>query len=94
MSGLIRIRHHKASTRAGLIRALIDFVAQSRVDFTRFANVDEMTDHLTRLFMRLPNCRDSWPAFLEPSLFHMESLVPNELKESNEEVHEPEQCMT
>jgi hypothetical protein len=91
MSGLIRIRHHKASTRAGLIRALIDFVAQNRIDFTRFANVDEMTDHLSVLFQRMPHCRSSLPALLERGFGDQRPPSPGAPEDLNEEVHESEQ---
>jgi hypothetical protein len=91
MSGLIRIRHHKASTRAGLIRALIDFVAQSRIDFTRFANVDEMTDHLAVLFQRMLYCRSSLPALLERGFVDQQPPAPGAPEASNEEEHKPEQ---
>jgi hypothetical protein len=42
----IRMRHRRAASRAELIRALIDFMHGSGIDFTRFETADEMTAYL------------------------------------------------
>ncbi|HEX6641520.1 MAG TPA: hypothetical protein VF215_10435 [Thermoanaerobaculia bacterium] len=71
MSVLIRMRHHKAISRAEIIRAFVEFMECSRIDFSQFATADEMVEHLTAYFGRLPN-RGRLPLLLESSLFYPE----------------------
>jgi hypothetical protein len=71
MSVLIRMRHHKAISRAEIIRALVEFMGRSRIDFTQFASVDNMVEYLIRHFQKIPN-RGRLPLLLESSLFHPE----------------------
>lgn len=71
MSVLIRMKHHKAISRAEIIRAFVDFMERSKIDFTRFATVDDMVAFLIIYFQRIPN-RGRLPLLLESSLFHPE----------------------
>lgn len=68
MSVLIRMRHHKAISRAEIIRAFVEFMGRSGIDFTQFASVDEMVEYLTEYFSRNPK-RGRLPLLLESSLF-------------------------
>lgn len=69
MSVLIRMRHHKAVPRAEIIRAFVEFMERSRIDFVQFATADAMTEYLIAYFRRNPN-RGHLPLLLESSLFH------------------------
>lgn len=71
MSVLIRLRHHKAISRAEIIRALVEFMIRSKIDFKQFATTDEMVTFLVAYFRRIPN-RRRLPLLLESSLFHPE----------------------
>lgn len=71
MSVLIRMKHHKAISRAEIIRALVDFMERSRIDFSQFATADEMVVYLIGYFSKIPN-RGRLPLLLESSLFHPE----------------------
>ncbi len=55
VSLLMRVRHRRAVPRAELIRAFVEFMAQSGIDFTRFATTDEMVEYLTAYFRRIAN---------------------------------------
>jgi hypothetical protein len=68
MSVLIRARHHKSLTRAEIIRALIEFMQKSGIDFTRFATATEMVAFLVAHFQRNPH-RGRLPRLLESGLF-------------------------
>jgi hypothetical protein len=48
-----RLRHRRAASRAELVRALIDFMHGSGIDFTRFETADEMTACLTAHFQKI-----------------------------------------
>lgn len=74
MSVLIRMRHHKAISRAEIIRALVEFMEQSRIDFAQFATANEMTEYLIGYFRRNPN-RGRLRLLLESRLFHPESAA-------------------
>ena len=74
MSVLIRLRHHKAISRAEIIRALVEFMIRSKIDFKQFATVEEMVQFLVQYFQRIPN-RGRLPLLLESSLFHPERAV-------------------
>lgn len=69
VSVLIRLRHHKAMSRAEILRGFIEFMERSRIDFSRFATVAELTDHLAAHFRQVPR-RGRVPLLLESSLFH------------------------
>jgi hypothetical protein len=71
MSVLMRMRHHRSVSRAEFIRALVEFMDRSRIDFTQFAAVEQMVEYLIRHFRRIPN-RGRLPLLLESSLFHPE----------------------
>lgn len=74
MSVLIRLRHHKAISRAEIIRALVEFMIRSKIDFKQFATTDEMVTFLVAHFRRIPN-RGRLPLLLESSLFHPERAI-------------------
>jgi hypothetical protein len=69
VSVLIRLKRHKAISRAEIIRALVEFMIRSKIDFARFASADELTTFLVSLFRRIPNS-GPLPLLLESSLFH------------------------
>lgn len=50
----IRVRHFTAITRAEIVRALVEFMEQSGIDFSRFATVEAMVEYLTEYFATLP----------------------------------------
>jgi hypothetical protein len=66
---LIRLRHHRAMSRAEILRGLIEFMKRSLIDFSRFATAAEMTEYLAAHFRRNPH-RGRVPLLLESSLFH------------------------
>jgi hypothetical protein len=74
MSVLIRMRHHRAISRAEIIRAFVEFMERSGIDFTQFSDVEEMVGYMTAYFRRNPN-RGRLPLLLESSLFHPERAV-------------------
>jgi hypothetical protein len=69
VSVLIRLRHHRAMSRAEILRGLIEFMERSRIDFSRFATAAEMTEHLATHFRQVPG-RGRVPLLLESSLLH------------------------
>jgi hypothetical protein len=71
MSVLMRMRHHKAISRAEIIRAFVEFMERSGIDFTQFATVEAMVEYLTDYFSRNPK-RGRLPLLLESNLFHPE----------------------
>lgn len=71
MSVLIRMRHHEVVSRAEIIRAFVEFMERSGIDFTQFATADAMVEYLIAYFQRNPN-RGGLPLLLESSLFHPE----------------------
>jgi hypothetical protein len=71
MSVLMRMRHHRSVSRAEFIRAFVEFMERSPVDFSRFASMDRMVEYLVRHFSKIRN-RDRLPLLLESSLFHPE----------------------
>jgi hypothetical protein len=68
VSVLIRLRHHRAMSRAEILRGLIEFMERSRIDFSRFATVTDLTEHLAVYFRQVPH-RGRVPLLLESSLF-------------------------
>jgi hypothetical protein len=56
VSVLVRLRHQKAMARAEILRGLVEFMERSGIDFSRFANVAELTNYLTARFRRSPRC--------------------------------------
>jgi hypothetical protein len=74
VSVLIRLKRHKAIARAEIIRALVGFMIQSKIDFAQFATADELTTFLVSLFRRVPNS-GPLPLLLESSLFHPEAAA-------------------
>lgn len=68
MCVLVRMRHGKAISRAELIRAFIEFMDRSGIDFTQFASMEGMVAFLAKRFREIP-CRGNWPLLLESSLF-------------------------
>ncbi|HEV7763925.1 MAG TPA: hypothetical protein VGQ76_02885 [Thermoanaerobaculia bacterium] len=72
MSVLIRMRHHTAISRAEIIRAFVEFMQCSGLDFSQFATAEEMTGYLVEYFRKIPN-RGNLPLLLESSLFHPEA---------------------
>jgi hypothetical protein len=69
VSVLVRLKHHKAIARAEIIRALVEFMIRSNIDFAQFATAEEMTTFLVSFFGRIPNS-GRLPLLLESSLFH------------------------
>lgn len=68
VSMFMRVRHHRIVARAEIVRALVEFMEQSGIDFTRFATIEEMTASMTEYFERIPNCGKL--PLLESGLFH------------------------
>lgn len=68
VSILIRLRHHKAMSRTEIIRALVEFMDRSGIDFSQFASMDEMVAFLTRQF-RAAGRTTKLPLLLESGLF-------------------------
>lgn len=56
----IRLRHYQAITRAEIIRALVEFMEKSGIDFSQFATVEAMAEYLTKYFAAL-RCRGRFP---------------------------------
>jgi hypothetical protein len=50
----IRLRHSQAITRAEIIRALVELMEKSGIDFSQFATVEAMVEYLTTYFGALP----------------------------------------
>jgi hypothetical protein len=69
MCVLMRMRHGKAIARAELIRAFIEFMDRSGIDFTQFASMDDMVAFLAKRFGELPRRGRQWPLLLESSFF-------------------------
>lgn len=82
MSILIRMKHHKAISRAEIIRALVEFMIRSKINFKQFATIEEMVQYLVQYFQRIPN-RGRLPLLLESSLFH-----PERAKAEQPTIHE------
>ncbi|HEY0139312.1 MAG TPA: hypothetical protein VGF48_00375 [Thermoanaerobaculia bacterium] len=53
MSILIRLRHRKAIPRAEIVRAFVEFMERSGIDFTEFRSGDEIAAHLVNHFGRI-----------------------------------------
>ncbi len=70
LSVLIRLRRRKALSRAELVRAFIEFMERSGIDFTRFATLDEMIQYLVAHFRSVNRTR--LPLLIESGLFHQE----------------------
>ena len=85
MSVLIRMRHHKAVSRAELIRALIEFMERSGIDFTQFATGDDIVDYMTDYFSLIPN-RGRLPLLLDSSLFHPERAEREQRSHTNQRI--------
>jgi hypothetical protein len=80
MSVLIRMRHHKAISRAEIIRAFVEFMMRSRIDFSQFATAERMVTYLVAYFSKIPN-RGRLPLLLESSLFHPERTATEQRRE-------------
>jgi hypothetical protein len=63
----MRLRHHRPVARAEIIRALVEFMQKSEIDFTQFSTIEDMTESLTAYFQQIPN-RGRMP-LLESGLF-------------------------
>lgn len=68
MSVLIRLRHHKVVARTAILRAFIEFMERSGIDFTCFGTEAELTACLVTQFRRSP-CRGRVPRLLASDLF-------------------------
>jgi hypothetical protein len=66
MRAMIRMRHYKAVSRGEIIRAFVEFMNRSEIDFTQFASMEAMVAYLTEYFSRNPN-RGRLPWLLESS---------------------------
>lgn len=75
MSVLMRMRHGKAIARAELIRAFVEFMDRSGIDFTQFASMDDMVTFLTERFRQSP-LQGQWPLLLEASFFQRPTGPP------------------
>jgi hypothetical protein len=75
MCVLVRMSHGKAMARAELIRAFIEFMDRSGVDFTQFASEDDIAAFLTKRFREIPH-RGQWPLLLESPFFKRPSGPP------------------
>jgi hypothetical protein len=85
MSVLIRLKHHKAISRAEIIRALVEFMIRSKIDFKQFATIEAMVTFLVSHFQRIPN-RGRLPLLLESSLFHPERAGAEQQRDRDIEV--------
>jgi hypothetical protein len=75
MCVLMRMRHGKAIARAELIRAFIEYMNRSGIDFTQFASMDDMVAFLAARFRQIPR-RGQWPLLLQSSFFQRPSGSP------------------
>lgn len=67
---LIRLRHHRPIGRSEIVRALVEFMERCEIDFTVFATVDEIVEHLTDHLQEISS-GGRLPALLdESSLFN------------------------
>lgn len=65
----IRAKHPgRAVSRAEIVRAFIEFMKQSGIDFAQFSNADEMTEYLVAYFRRIP--QSTRLPLLESALFN------------------------
>ncbi len=55
VSMFMRVRHHRTVARAEIVRAFVEFMERSGIDFTQFASIEEMTAYLTEYFSRIPD---------------------------------------
>jgi len=46
ISARIRMRHHKALSRAQIVRGLLEFMVRSGIDFSQFSSSDAMVRYL------------------------------------------------
>ena len=65
---LIRLRHHKAFRRGEIIRALVEFMDRSGIDFSKFATMEEMVAYLVARF-RAASRPDKLPLLLDSGFF-------------------------
>jgi hypothetical protein len=86
MSVLIRLKHHKAMARAEIIRALVEFMIRSNIDFARFATAEDLVTFLVSRFRRVPNS-GRLPLLLESTLFHPERAAAEEQHARHGEQH-------
>jgi hypothetical protein len=70
MSVLTRMRHHKAVARTEIIRALVEFMERSGIDFSQFAAMDDMVVYLVKHFRKAAQ-PGRLPLLLESSLFEL-----------------------
>lgn len=76
MCVLMRMRHGKAIARAEVIRAFVEFMDRSGIDFTQFASIEDMVAFLAERFREIPR-RGKWPLLLESSFFRRPSGSPS-----------------
>lgn len=68
VSMFMRVRHHRTVARAEIVRAFVEFMERSEIDFTQFATIEDMTAYMTEYFGQIPD-RGRLP-LLESGLFH------------------------
>jgi len=78
ISVLIRLRHHTPLSRAQILRALIEFMQQSGIDFSQFASMDQMVAYLVEYLKKIPNLGHR-PLLLESSLFLPQAAANREI---------------
>jgi hypothetical protein len=69
MSLGIWMRHQKSIPRAELVRAFVEFMEHSEIDFSQFATMNEMIAHLAELWREIPRA-GRLRLLLESTLFH------------------------
>jgi hypothetical protein len=77
----VRLAHHSVIPRAELVRAFIEFMERSGIDFSQFATEADIVDYMTDYFRCLPN--GGRMPFLESSLF--QDAVPARSRRAAEE---------
>jgi hypothetical protein len=80
----MRLRYHRPVPRAEIIRALVEFMQKSEIDFTRFSTIEDMTESLTAYFAAIPN--GGRLPLLESSLFTPRRAAARERRSSEIEV--------
>ena len=72
----IRAKHGRAVSRAELIRAFIEFMQQSRIDYTEFKNGDEIKDGVLAYLRGIAAHRRGRMPLLESGLFDATRTAP------------------
>jgi hypothetical protein len=84
MAILMRMRHHKAVPRTEMVRALVEFMQRSGVDFSQFSSVGAIVVYLTAHFKTIAR-PGGLQRLLQSSLLHPRSRKPRSTQTSTGE---------